>query len=65
MLFLRMTRKERLKKRNENIRALFEKISRQNKKWRTDAVIQEVAERSYLSSRTVEAILKGEGVYAF
>lgn len=60
-----MTRKERLKKRNANIRALFEKIANQNKKWRTDAVIQEVAERSYLSSRTVEAIIKGEGIYAF
>ncbi|MFJ1330247.1 hypothetical protein [Capnocytophaga canimorsus] len=58
-----MTRKERLHQRNEKVRGLFQELSAKNPKWRIDAVISEVAERMFLASRTVEAIISYEGVY--
>jgi hypothetical protein len=58
-------REQRLNKRNEKIRSLFAKISEKNPKWRSDAVIEDVADEVFLSTRTVEAIIKGEGIYAY
>ena len=58
-------REQRLNKRNEKIRSLFTKISEKNPKWRSDAVIEDVADEVFLSTRTVEAIIKGEGIYAY
>ncbi|WP_353511553.1 hypothetical protein [Flavobacterium panacagri] len=34
-----------------------------NPKWRIDAVIEEVAKKAFLSSRTVDAIVNYEGIY--
>ncbi|MDO5608270.1 MAG: hypothetical protein Q4G08_07445 [Capnocytophaga sp.] len=59
-----MTRRERLHNRNERVRSLFKTLCVKNPKWRTDAVIDEVATRVFLAPRTVEAIIKGEGIYA-
>lgn len=59
-----MTRKERLHQRNEKVRSLFQELSAKNPKWRIDAIISEISERMFLASRTVEAIISYEGVYA-
>lgn len=59
-----MTRKERLKRRDRNVRSLFTKLSKKHPQWRVDAVIKEVSERVFLSPRTVEGILRCEGIYA-
>ncbi len=58
-----MTRKERLHKRNEKVRTLFEGLSNKNPQWRVDALINEVANKMFLAPRTIEAILRGEGSY--
>ncbi len=58
-----MTRKERLAERNNQVRKLFYELHAKNKKWRIDAVIDEVANKMFLASRTVEAILNYEGIY--
>ena len=57
-------RKQRLQRRNQKIRELFNEITNKYPQWRIDAVIEEVAGRVYLSPRTVEAILSFEGIYA-
>lgn len=56
-----MKRQERLAKRNKKVRDKFNEISAKNPKWRTDAVITDVADLFFLSDRTVEAILSYEG----
>jgi ADP-heptose:LPS heptosyltransferase len=58
-----MTRKERLEQRNNLVRKYFYDIKDKNPKWRIDAVIDEVAAKVFLSSRTVDAIISYEGVY--
>lgn len=60
-----MKRNERIKVRNNNIRTFFTKTSKKHPKWRTDAIIEDVAKEFFLSTRTIEAILKGEGNYSF
>jgi ADP-heptose:LPS heptosyltransferase len=58
-----MTRKERLIARNNLVRKTFYDIKAKNPKWRVDAVIDEVAAKVFLSSRTVDAIISHEGTY--
>lgn len=58
-----MTRKERLHLRNEKVRTQFDLISKKNPKWRVDAVIEEIVKMVFLSPRTIEGILRGEGIY--
>lgn len=58
-------RAQRLKERNTKVKKLFMQMSRKNPNWRTEALIDAVAKTMYLSPRTVEAILKGEGIYGF
>ncbi len=58
-----MTRQDRLQKRNDKIRSLFENLAKKNPQWRFNALINEVANTMYLAPRTVIAILKGEGNY--
>lgn len=58
-----MTRQERLNERNNKVRKMFYDLHAKNKKWRIDAVIEEVADRMFLASRTVEAIINYEGIY--
>ena len=57
-------RKQRLQRRNQKIRELFNEITNKYPQWRIDAVIEEIAGRVFLSPRTVEAILSFEGIYA-
>jgi hypothetical protein len=58
-----MTRKERLNERNNQVRKLFYALQEKNPKWRIDAIIEEVGNKSFLANRTVEAIIKYEGIY--
>lgn len=58
-----MTRKERLTERNNQVRKLFYDLQTKNPKWRIDAIIEEVGNKSFLANRTVEAIVKYEGIY--
>ncbi|MPT33909.1 MAG: hypothetical protein E2604_02175 [Flavobacterium sp.] len=58
-----MTRTERLNERNTVVRKMFYDLQAKNPKWRIDAVIDEVAKKVFLSSRTVDAIINYEGIY--
>jgi hypothetical protein len=58
-----MTRNERFKERNKAIRQQFSRLSKDNPKWRIDALIETIANKNYLSTRTVEAIISHEGIY--
>lgn len=58
-----MTREQRFNERNNKVRKMFYDLHAKNKKWRIDAVIEEVADRMFLANRTVEAIIKYEGIY--
>lgn len=58
-----MPRKQRLTERNNFVRKQFYDLLAKNPKWRIDAVIDEVAAKVFLSSRTVDAIINYEGIY--
>ncbi|MRX70284.1 hypothetical protein SAMN06265349_101714 [Flavobacterium resistens] len=58
-----MTRKERLTQRNNQVRKLFYDLQAKNPKWRIDAIIEEVGNKTFLANRTVEAIINYEGIY--
>jgi malate synthase len=60
-----MSREQRLQARNEKIRNLFSTKTKKNPNWRTEAIIEDVANEVFLSKRTIEAIIKGEGIYAY
>ena len=62
-LCFNMTRKERLAERNNLVRKHFYDMKAKNPKWRIDAIIDEVAAKVFLSSRTVDAIISYEGIY--
>ncbi|NHN26774.1 hypothetical protein FIA58_013900 [Flavobacterium jejuense] len=59
-----MTKSERLTNRNEAVRKFFYSTLEKNPKWKISAVIEEVASKFFLSSRTVDAIISYEGIYA-
>lgn len=58
-----MTRNQRLNERNAKVRDEFYKVQSKNPKWRMDAVIEEVANKFFLSTRTIDAIITFEGIY--
>lgn len=47
-----------IEKRNEHVRTLFRTIRKKEPKWTIIAVIEEVAEKVFLSPATVSKILK-------
>ncbi len=57
------TKKERLNARNKNVRDCFYSTQEKHPKYKIEYIIQEVAQKFYLSSRTVNAILSHEGIY--
>lgn len=57
-------RQQRLSIRNQQIRNDFDRFVEKNPQWRTEACINAIADKWYLSERTIEAILRGEGCYA-
>lgn len=58
-----MTRRERIIERNKQVRKYFYDMKAKNPKWRMDAIIEEVAKKFFLSTRTVDAIISYEGIY--
>lgn len=58
-----MTRQERFIRRNNHVRNLFYELQKKNPKWRIECIIEEVAIKTFLSCRTVEAIISYEGIY--
>ncbi|WP_298829014.1 hypothetical protein [uncultured Capnocytophaga sp.] len=56
-------RKERLQKRNIEIRNLFRELSEKQKRHKAEAIINEIALKMFLSPRTIEAIIFYEGIY--
>ncbi|MEO2064477.1 MAG: hypothetical protein ABGW97_15955 [Christiangramia sp.] len=59
-----MSRPERLKRRNSKVRDFISSLEKKHPQWRFDAVVEETADNFFISPRTVEAILRREGVYA-
>lgn len=59
-----MSRKQRLSARNQKVRDQFNDLCTKHPQWRFDALVQKVAEDAFLSTRTIEAIIRGEGTYA-
>lgn len=57
------SKEERLKRRNKAIRKSIEETTNRQPKWTIEAVIDEVANRYFLSTRTVNAIISHEGIY--
>lgn len=57
-------RQQRLNIRNQQIRADFDRVVEKNPQWRVDACITAIADKWFLSERTIEAILRNEGCYA-
>jgi len=58
------TREERLKKRDEEVRRLFDDMSTKHPEWRYSYIVSQIVKKVFLSERTIEAILRGEGRYA-
>jgi len=59
-----MAIKERLCRRNEAVRSYAEKLENQYPHWKMEYILSKCAERFYLSKRTIEAIIKAEGIYS-
>lgn len=59
-----ITRKERIQKRNTKIRKAFYQLQQKEPKWKHSAWIEEVAEQFFLAPKTIEAVVRGDGVYA-
>lgn len=57
-------KKERLQKRNLAVRTEFDIISNKYPQYKIEVLISMVAEKFFLSERTIEAILRGEGCYS-
>lgn len=53
-----------LQQRNQAVKEFFDALAKKHHQWRLDALEEAVAERFYISTRTVRAILKEEGCYA-
>lgn len=63
MIDKKALQKERLQKRNTDIRNLFKELSEKHKKYKQEAIINEIATKMFLSPRTIEAIIFFEGIY--
>ena len=63
MLHLCMTRKDRLQQRNAKVKEQYTALTKKHPQWRYQAIIKELAKEVYLAPRTIEAILRGEGIY--
>jgi len=56
--------KQLFNSRNQAVKNYFDALVKQHPEWRIDALEDKVANKFYISPRTVKAILKGEGNYA-
>lgn len=60
-----MRKKDKLKARNEKIRDFVNEMTIKYPHWNYDFILQRASDKFFLSSRTIEAIVKGEGIYAY
>ncbi len=58
-----MNKKERFRQRNKKVRDMFNTMSEKYPKWRFDAIVENIAANMFLSTRTIEAIIRKEGIY--
>lgn len=58
-----MNKKERLKERNKALRTYYEDTKNKYPMYKNDYLLQKVADKFFLSIRTVEAIIYYEGTY--
>lgn len=58
-----MTREQRLKNRNTQVREYFSELEKKHPQWRVSALEKETADRFFISERTVRSIIKGSGIY--
>jgi hypothetical protein len=52
-------------RRNQLVRDCVAKLFKKNHKWKPDEIFKEAAKQYFISPRTVEAIVKGEGIYTY
>ena len=57
------SRKAILIERNKQVRACFYATQKKYPKYKVEVIIQEVAQKFFLSTRTIEAIIGYEGIY--
>lgn len=57
-------RSDRIQRRNKAIRKAFADIQKKQPRWRHSEWIKEIAEEFFLAPKTIEHILRGDGVYA-
>jgi hypothetical protein len=56
--------REQKQKKDEAIRDHFRKLCKKNPNWKLSAIIQDTADKFFLSPVTIAKILKGKGVKA-
>ncbi len=57
-------RKERIRERNNKVRAYFDKLEKENPNWCNNALLQKTAEQfPPITVNTVTAIIKRNGIY--
>lgn len=59
-----MNSKERFKARNKAVRAFFRDLESKNPQWKQKYLIESTANRFFLATRTIEAIIQRESIYA-
>ena len=60
-----MTRKERIRERNQKVRECFSELEKKHPQWKLSALLEEVAKEFLpLSANTISAILKETGSYS-
>jgi hypothetical protein len=59
-----MSRKERFKARNKAVRAFFNDLETKNPEWKQKFLIESTANKFFLATRTIEAIVLRESIYA-
>ena len=52
-------------KRNKLVRTCVAKLFKKNHQWKADEIFKEAGRKYFISPRTVEAIVKGEGIYTY
>lgn len=55
--------KERLRKRNEAVEKYFNQLQKKYPQWKYSALLEKIAERFFLSPKTIEHILCKHGRY--
>jgi hypothetical protein len=51
--------------RNKLVRNYVSKLFKKHHQWKADEIFKEAGKKHFISPRTVEAIVKGEGIYTY